>query len=131
MLRGRIESKNEAPPAPQAMAQADRTSYPTTEQPFVVDVRPPGVAFYQTGKTFFVLYTLLRGIELQGEILTLVFDGANIVIHGRGLHGVYVHLCDQRIARIIEQGERYADTTEAVVHISRIECITPTEKKRR
>jgi len=100
---------------------ADETAIPSLDEPFVLASRPLGVRFYQGRESFFHSYALLQSVRLQSERLILSFATAEIIITGRALHALYVHLAEQRIACIVEQGERYAKASDAVTFIRRIE----------
>ena len=60
-------------------------------------------------------------MRLGEDSLTLVFATDEVVIAGRGLHALYLHLADQKVKRVHEQGERYRELSEAPVFIEKIE----------
>lgn len=80
-----------------------------------------GVHFYALKETFYLPYGALQTMRLSEESLTLVFATDEVGITGRGLHALYVHLADQRVKRVHEQGERYRELSEAPVFVERIE----------
>ena len=106
-----------------ASRRADETAFPPLEPAFALDDHPPGVRFYKGGKSFFHPYALLQAMHLDGERLTVTFVDVDIIITGRGLHAIYVHLASQRLARVVEQGDRYAAASDGPVHVARIEEI--------
>ena len=99
---------------------AAAVGFPSLDQPFLLEDRPPGIRFYQRRASFYHPYSLLQGMHLADDTLTLSFATAEVSITGRGLHALYVHLSAQNVAAIIEQGERYAAGSEAPIHINRI-----------
>src|SRR6187431_1859277 len=99
MLRRAGQSSPE-PPAP----MPEDAGWPALDDPFGLEDRPPGVRFYQGRESCFHPYGLLQFMRLSGEELTLSYVTAEIIIQGRGLHGLYVHLAGYRVARIVEQG---------------------------
>jgi len=98
-------------------------AYPSLAEPFLLEERSSGVCFYKGRESFFYPYALLQSMSLRGDKLTLSFSSAEVVITGRALHALYVHLASHRVARIIEQGERYAGTSEAGTFVCGIEEI--------
>lgn len=116
MLRRLNESLTEPPPA-----SSEAAAFPSLELPFVLEDRPCGIRFYQGRTSFFHPYALLQSMRYNADTLTLVFVDADVVLRGRGLHELYVRLAGQRVAWVVEQGDRYAVASDAAVHISRIE----------
>lgn len=115
MLRRSDQAATDAPdPA------APDVGFPALDPPFVLDDRPAGVRFYQGSTSFYHPYALLQGMHLGAEALALSYASAEVSITGRGLHALYVQLSRQRVAAVIEQGERYADSSDAPVHVNRI-----------
>ena len=130
MLRGRIDTVP-APAAslPTAAASAAvTTGFPAPDQAYATDERPAGILFYQAKESFWFPYHLLQTMQCQADRLVLTFATEEVVLVGRGLHELYVHLARQAVFRIVEQGERYAQVSEAVVLVTRIDR-TPTERK--
>ena len=124
MLRGKPNNVVLDATGPLAMAAIpDSIGFPTGDQPYAVDERPAGVLFYQAKESFFLPYLLLHAMQLTADKLTLTFAPADVVIEGHGLHSLYVQMAAQRVSRVVEQGERYADIADAPVHISRIEHV--------
>ena len=80
-----------------------------------------GVHFYGLKETFYLSYSTLQSMRLGEESLTLVFVTDEVVIEGRGLHALYVHLAEQKVKRVHEQGERYQEMSESPVFIQRIQ----------
>jgi len=115
MLRRVGQSSAETPDS--AIAEL---GFPAIDQPFAQDDRPAGVRFYKGRASFFHPYALLEGMRLEGEVLTLSFAKAEVSVVGRGLHALYVCLSQQRVTSIVEQGERYASSSDAPMHVSRI-----------
>ena len=124
MLRGRPE--NEGAPefvianSPPRMGSKE---FPGVEQAYEAGERPPGILFYRSKEGFWLPYHLLQCMEFQADTLKLVFATEDVVIEGQGLHRLYVDLALQTVARVIEQGERYAAVAEPGLLISRIERI--------
>jgi hypothetical protein len=119
MLRGRIENRPD--PVSGTLTPGTGTSdYPDSEQPFALDERPAGIAFYWPKTSRFHPYALLQSMGWADETITLNFASADVVITGRGLHALYVLLATQRVARIVEQGSRCAATSTAALVIERI-----------
>ena len=100
---------------------SDEAAFPSLDEPFALEERPSGVLFYKGRESFFHPYALLQSMRLQGERLALSFATVEVVITGRALHALYVHLASHRVARIIEQGERYLGASEVATFIRRIE----------
>ena len=122
MLRGRTERNQ---------TDGSGTAYPSASEPYAVDEHPMGIAFYRAKESFFLPYSLLEMIRFQGEKMTLLFSPADVAIEGRGLHQLYGHLASQKVSRIVEQDERYQDSSDSVVFINRIEQLpkaTESEK---
>lgn len=103
---------------------AQETGFPTLNEAFALDDRPCGIRFYKGRTGFYHPYALLQSMRLEGEELTLSFATAEVSITGRGLHALFVHLSEQRVATVIEQGERYAGNSEAPVYVNRISEVT-------
>ena len=118
MLRrpDQVTAETEGQPSPE-------TAFPPPEPPFALEDRPLGVRFYKGRTSYLHPYALLQAARLEDERLTLLFADADVIITGRGLHALYVHLASQRLARVVEQGERFAAATESPVHVARIEEI--------
>lgn len=128
MLRGRTEpepspSGKEAPP-PSPVT----TGFPARDQAYATDERPAGILFYPARSSFWLPYHLLQTMHCQGDRLVLVFATDEVVLIGRGLHELYVHLARQAVWRIVEQGERYAALSDAAVFVARLER-TPKEQQ--
>jgi hypothetical protein len=109
---------------------APQTAIPSGVEPFLVEERPVGIRFYKGRSSFFRPYALLQAMSFSDDALTLVFANLEVVIKGRGLHEPYVLGASQRLSAIVEQGERYSSTSNAQVHISRIERTPRTRTKR-
>jgi hypothetical protein len=127
MLRGKSEPLEETPPSYGTKVEA---GFPGIEVPFLMDEHPIGIAFYRAKDSFFMPYHLLQRMRCQPEHLTLTFATCDVVITGRGLHQIYTQLAAQRVSRIVEQGERYAEVGNALVHVGRIQEI-PRQKKKK
>ena len=104
-------------------------SFPSLEQPFVLEERPPGIRFYQGRTSFFHPYALLQSMSYTADLLKLVFADADVVIRGRGLHELYQRLAEHRVACIMQQGSRFVDASAMTPHISRIEGSPRVRKK--
>jgi hypothetical protein len=76
--------------------------------------------FYRDQSSFWLPYHLLQGMRCEGNTLTLTFAPADVVVEGRGLHALYVELAQQGVCRIVEQGDRYAEASDAATYIRRI-----------
>lgn len=100
---------------------SDEAAFPSLDEPFALEDRPSGVLFYKGRESFFHPYALLQSMNLNGDRLTVSFVTAEVVITGRALHALYVHLASHRVARMVEQGERYLGASEAALFIRRIE----------
>lgn len=130
MLRGRIDPS----PAPTASvptapaAPSATTGFPAPDQAYATDERPAGILFYKANASFWLPYHLLQTMHCQADRLVLTFATDEVVLVGRGLHELYVHLARQAVFRIVEQGERYAQVSEAAVLVTRIDR-TPTERE--
>jgi hypothetical protein len=96
-------------------------AYPTDTEPFVLGHGLTGVHFYGPKGAFYLAYGALQAMRLGEDSLTLVFTTDEVLIEGRGLHGLYVHLAEQKVKRVHEQGERYEKTTDASTFIRRIQ----------
>jgi hypothetical protein len=108
-------------PAENAAVSSDDLAFPALDQPFVLEERPVGVRFYTGRASFFRPYALLQCIRLAADKLSLDFIGSEVTIHGRGLHEMYVLLARQRVASVMEQGERYSVASESSAYVTRIE----------
>ena len=122
MLRGRPDDpRTPAPTAAGRSLLGESTDFPGIEQSYSLGERPPGVLFYRAKGSFWLPYHLLQAMEFTSEAITLAFADEDIVIEGRGLHPLYVELAGQRVARVVEQGERYATLAGTPLLITRIE----------
>jgi hypothetical protein len=122
MLRGRPDDPRTPPPAAAGRSPlGESTDFPGIEQSYSLGERPPGVLFYRAKGSFWLPYHLLQAMEFTSEAITLAFADEDIVIEGRGLHPLYVELAWQRVARVVEQGERYATLAGTSLLITRIE----------
>ena len=121
MLRAYTEPfRSEEPAAvPRALAP-EATEVPRVEQPFATGERSPGILFYRSQAGFWRPYFLLQGMRFEPDKLTLHFAAEDVVIDGRGLHGLYVELARQVVWRVVEQGERYATLSRAPTYVMRI-----------
>ena len=117
------------PPAESPVA-ATEAAFPSLETPFVLEERPAGIRFYRGRSSVFHPYALLQTMRYSTDALTLTFGDADVVLHGRGLHELYVALARQRVALIVEQGGRFALGSDATLHITRIEYSTPDHTPR-
>lgn len=90
------------------------------ERPFTLEERPPGIVFYRAKDSFWHPYALLQSVRWQEDELTLRFSTLDVEINGRGLQIIYAHLAAHRLARLNEQGERYAAVATTAVYVSRI-----------
>lgn len=88
--------------------------------PFALEDRPPGVAFYRAKESFYHPYALLQSMRWQEAKLTLRFATLDVEITGRGLQIIYAHLAAHRLARLTEQGDRYAAVATTAVYVNRI-----------
>ena len=122
MLRGKPDSMRLAETPPPYGAKAEN-GFPGVEQAFSTEEHASGISFYQSKECFYLPYHLLQSMRFKEEKLTLVFATADVVITGRGLHQLYVQLAAQQVSRIVEQGERYATVSDALVYITKIEEI--------
>jgi hypothetical protein len=123
MLRGRTETETGLAIAgpDRASSPAATTGFPARDQAYATDEHPPGILFYQAKESFWLPYLLLHSMCCQLDRLTLTFATDEVVLVGRGLHELYVHLARQTVWRIVEQGERYSEVSEAAVLVTRIE----------
>ncbi len=129
MLRGPTQPQEPPVAAPVVSTPAARSELPGVEQPYAIGERPAGILFYRGQSSFWLPYHLLQGMRYERETLTLKFAPADVVIEGRGLHGLYVDLARQVVGSVVEQGERYAEASDAVVHINRIVEIPKGDKE--
>ena len=127
MLRGKPEQLAETPPPYGSKIEA---GFPGIDVPFLTDEHPTGIAFYRARESFFMPYHLLQRMRCRPQQLTLAFATCDVVITGRGLHQIYTQIAAQRVSRIVEQGERYAEVGNALVHVSRIQEIPKQKKKK-
>jgi hypothetical protein len=111
-----VTGESERPSVPE-------TAFPPLEPAFALEERPFGVRFYKGRASVLHPYALLQTARLEDDRLTLIYVGAEVTLTGRGLHALYVHLASQRLARVVEQGERCAAAVEGPVHVARIEEI--------
>src|ERR1041384_3721969 len=111
MLRG--PSTTNPSDAAEANAAETGVTAPDNELPFTLEDRSPGIAFYRAKESFYHPYALLQSMRWQGDKLTLRFASLDVEIIGRGLQIIYAHLAAHRVARLTEQGERYANVTTA------------------
>ncbi len=102
-------------------SSSDEVAFPSLDQAFRLEEHSTGVRFYQGRASSYHPYALLQGMSLKADVLTLVFADAEVIVRGRGLHALYVHLAAQRVAHIVEQGERYAALVDAPVFVAKIE----------
>lgn len=119
MLRGQPPQHDSCSPAPDPKGSG-RSAFPGVEEPYAIGERPPGILFYCGRSSFWLPYHLLQGMRYEPEALKLTFAPAEVIIEGRGLHGLYVDLAQQVVWRVVEQGDRYAEASDATVHINRI-----------
>ena len=112
MLRRKLPSGNSAETG---------TTCPSATEPFVLGHGLAGVHFYGLKETFYLSYGTLEAMRLGEETLTLIFATDEVVIEGRGLHALYVHLAEQKVRRVHEQGERYEEVCDSPVFIQRIQ----------
>ena len=126
MLRGKPDPTRlaENPPPYGAKTQS---GFPGVELAFSTEEHASGISFYQSKECFYLPYHLLQSMRFKEEKLTLVFATADVVITGRGLHQLYAQLAAQQVSRIVEQGDRYAAVSDALVHVSKIEEIPRSE----
>ena len=95
--------------------------FPGATESFALGHGLPGVHFYGPKETFYLSYGTLQSMRLGEDSLTLIFSTDEVVIEGRGLHTLYVHLAEQKVKRVHEQGDRYEEVSEAPVFIRRIQ----------
>ncbi len=116
MLRRLGQSTADSP-----ASESDEAAFPSLDEAFGLGEHPIGVRLYQGRASFFHPYALLQGMTFKADVLTLVFADAEVIVRGRGLHGLYVHLAGQRVAWVVEQGERYAAVGDTPAHVAKIE----------
>ena len=112
-----IRRLNESEPPPMV---APDSAFPSLDQPFTLEERPPGIRFYVGRTSWFHPYIQLQSISYTADSLKIVFAGTDVVIRGRGLHELYRRLADHRVASVVEQGQRptaAAETTTLIFHI--------------
>ncbi|MCI0541408.1 MAG: hypothetical protein L0Z50_39925 [Verrucomicrobiales bacterium] len=107
----------------ETLPTGDETGFPPLDQPYILDERSAGVRFYRGRESFFFSYALLQSMKLAEEKLTISFATGDIEIIGRGLHSLYAHFSGQKVACVIQQGERYAGAMETATFVSRIEVL--------
>ena len=105
------------------------SAFPSPDQPFTLEDRPPGVRFYVGRTSWFHPYALLQNMTYTADTIFLAFADTDVVIHGRGLHELYRRLADYRVASIVEQGGRQAVAAETSTIIIRIEHARRLKKK--
>lgn len=100
-------------------------NYPSIDDPVVLSERSIGVRFYYGGSSgFFLPYALLKSMNYTSESITLVFAVSSVKVTGRGLHSIFVHFSEQRIAAIVAQGPHLAAASEyptAIITINRFD----------
>jgi len=101
MLRTSIDGST----VPQRVGDPEN-QVPGLELPFATEDRAVGVRFYRPKDSFFLPNLLLQGIVYTANRITLQYPGEDVVIEGRGLHGLYVALARQSVVWIVQQGER-------------------------
>ena len=121
-----IRRLNESEPPPVA---ASDSAFPSLDQPFTLEDRPPGIRFYVGRASWFHPYLLLQSMSYTADSLKIVFAGTDVVIRGRGLHELYRRLAEHRIAAVVEQGLRHGVAAENTTLISRIEHTIRSKKK--
>ena len=117
-------NETETPP----VAPTD-SAFPSVDQPFVLEERPPGIRFYAGRASWFHPYALLQNMTYTADSLKLVFADIDVLIRGRGLHELYRRLADHRVACIVERGQQLVSDTEDITCITRIEHSTRLKKK--
>jgi len=133
MLRGRNESEPRPGTAPAGLVggQPGATGWPARDQAYALEERPAGICFYQARASFWLPYHLLQTMQCLPERLTLAFATDDVVLTGRGLHELYVHLAWQAVSRVVEQGDRYAEVADVGVYVARLERTPTTSIKSR
>lgn len=96
-------------------------AYPSDTEPFVLGHGLTGVHLYGPKEAFYLAYATLQTMRLSEESLTVVFATDEVLIEGRGLHTLYVHLAEHKVKRVYEQGERYEQATDAPTFVRRIQ----------
>lgn len=119
MLRGRPQPEPAAAQPPVAGA-LDGGELDGIEKPYGTGERPAGILFVRGPKSRWLPYHLLQGMRYEAGRVTLEFASADVLIEGRGLHGLFLDLARQVVERIVEQGERYAEVSDAATWINRI-----------
>jgi len=122
MLRGRPANQASVLPLNRGAGSAT-DDYPAGDQPYTLEERPAGVAFYHAKVCFFHPYALLQSLKLENDTITVGFAVADVIVQGQNLHPLFALLAAQRVARIIEQGSRYAAGGDGGVLVTRIEVI--------
>ena len=131
MLRGRKDESGQLDKASTARpAGAELAGFPGVEQPYATDDRPVGILFYRAKESFFLPYLLLQAMQCRSDQLTLTFASDDVTITGRGLHELYVQLAAHRVWRVVEQGERYAEVSEAALFVAGIKRIPRSREAR-
>ena len=120
MLRGRASTETTTAARTPVAAGPDRGEVAGVEQPYDTGERPAGVLFVRGPTSFWFPYHLLQGMRYEPGKLTLVFAAADVVIEGRGLHGLYLDLARQVVWRIVEQGARYAELSDGPTCVTQI-----------
>lgn len=119
MLRGQTNSK----------PVADGVSIPPTGpeseptglgEPYRTAERPAGIVFVRGPASFWFPYHLLQGMRYEPDKLTLEFPTVDVLIEGRGLHGLFTEFTRQVVGQVIEQGPRHAELSDAPMCIRRI-----------
>jgi hypothetical protein len=119
MLRGQTNPKPVAdgvsvpPPVPDSEPVG-------LDQPYRTAERPAGIVFVRGPSSFWLPYHLLQGMRYEPDKLTLEFPTADVVIEGRGLHGLFTEFTRQVVGQVIEQGARYAELSDAPTCIRRV-----------
>src|SRR5262249_51499557 len=94
--------------------------YPPMTEPFVLGYSPMGIHFYRPAEALYLPYAALQAMRMEGESLTLIFAADEVQIEGCGLHTFYAQIVEQKVKRVLEQGERFADADGAAVFVRRI-----------
>ena len=117
-------NESETPPV-----ASNDSAFPSLEQPFTLEERPPGIRFYVGRVNWFHPYILLQSMSYTADSLKIVFAGTDVVIRGRGLHELYRRLADHRVASVVEQGLRHGVANEGTTLVSRIEHFVRSKMK--
>lgn len=115
-----LHSLTSAPSSDSEHVSDPLEAYPGIENAFSVEERALGIQFYQAKTSFFLPYTLLKGMEYTATRITLEFPDESVAITGKNLHPLYLGFARQKVWRVVEQGDGLVAPGAQIVAIRRI-----------